>query len=409
MGGVGVALNYPSRVMRTSNPVICSVARTPIGRYLGALSSLRAVDLGGLAIAGAVERSGIPGDDVDEVIFGHVLVGGEGQITARQAAVRGGLPMTVPALNVNKVCISGLVAVGLAANAIRLGEAGFVVAGGMESMSNAPHMVRGLRSGLRMGDADLVDLMLHDGLFCAFEQCTMGKMSDGVNARLGITRAGQDEWAAESHRRAARATEQGRFAEEIVSVEVARRRGGPAVIRADEGIRPEATEEKLAGLAGAFTAGGSLTAGNSSQISDGAAALVVADRLAAEAVRAPILAEIVSYGQVSGPDATLHERPADAIGVALKKADLSPSDLDMVEINEAFAAVALWSARMLGIPHARVNVNGGAVALGHAIGATGARLVVTLVSALREAGGGLGAAALCGGGGQGDALVVRVE
>ena len=359
-------------------------------------------------MAAAVSRSGVSAGEIDEVIFGHVLVGGEGQITARQAAVQAGLPMTIPALNVNKVCISGLTAVGMAANSIRLGEANFVLAGGMESMSNAPHMLRGLRSGRRMGDAKLVDVMLHDGLFCAFNQSTMGEMSDGVNTRLGVTRAEQDEWSAESHRRAARATDNGHFSREIVPVEVPQRRGDPVVVTADQGIRPGISAEKLGGLRRAFTTEGTLTAGNSSQISDGAAALVVAGRSAAEAVGAPILAEIVSYGQSSGPDATLHERPADAIRVALKKADLSPADLDMVEINEAFAAVALWSARMLGIRSERVNVHGGAVALGHPIGATGARLLVTLVNALRQVGGGVGAAALCGGGGQGDALVIRV-
>ena len=307
-----------------NQPVVCSVARTPIGRYLGGLSPLRAVDLGGAAIASAVARSGVSPDQVDEVIFGHVLVGGEGQITARQAAVKGGLPMTVPALNVNKVCISGLVAVGLASSAIRLGAADFVVAGGMESMSNAPHVVRGLRSGVRMGDAGLVDLMLHDGLFCAFEECSMGEMSDRVNARLGVTRRRQDEWAAESHRRASRARDEGCFAREIVPVEVPQRRGDPVTVSSDEGIRPGITAERLAGLRSAFTAGGTLTAGNASQISDGAAALVVADRAATEAIGAPVLAEIVSYGQSSGPDATLHERPAEAMMVALKRADLSP-------------------------------------------------------------------------------------
>ena len=392
----------------SSNPVICSVARTPIGRYLGGLAPLSAVELGARAMAAAVSRSGVSAGEIDEVIFGHVLVGGEGQITARQAAVRAGLPMTIPAVGVNKVCISGLTAVGMAANSIRLGEANFVLAGGMESMSNAPHMLRGLRSGKRLGDAKLVDTMLHDGLFCAFNQSTMGEMSDGVNTRLGVTRAEQDEWSAESHRRAARATDNGHFSREIVPVDVPQRRGDPVAVEVDEGIRRGISARKLAGLRRAFTTEGTLTAGNSSQISDGAAALVVAGRSAAEAVGAPIMAEIVSYGQSSGPDATLHERPADAIRVALKKADLSPADLDMVEINEAFAAVALWSARMLGIPSERVNVHGGAVALGHPIGATGARLVVTLVNALRQAGGGVGAAALCGGGGQGDALVVRV-
>ena len=392
----------------SSNPVICSVARTPIGRYLGGLAPLSAVELGARAMAAAVSRSGVSAGEIDEVIFGHVLVGGAGQITARQAAVRAGLPMTIPAVGVNKVCISGLTAVGMAANFIRLGEANFVLAGGMESMSNAPHMLRGLRSGKRLGDAKLVDTMLHDGLFCAFNQSTMGEMSDGVNTRLGVMRAEQDEWSAESHRRAAMATDNGHFSREIVPVEVPQRRGDPVTVEVDEGIRRGISARKLAGLRRAFTTEGTLTAGNSSQISDGAAALVVAGRSAAEAVGAPILAEIVSYGQSSGPDATLHERPADAIRVALKKADLSPADLDMVEINEAFAAVALWSARMLGIPSERVNVHGGAVALGHPIGATGARLVVTLVNALRQAGGGVGAAALCGGGGQGDALVVRV-
>ena len=392
----------------SSNPVICSVARTPIGRYLGRLAPLSAVELGARAMAAAVSRSGVSAGEIDEVIFGHVLAGGEGQITARQAAVRAGLPMTIPALGVNKVCISGLTAVGLAANSIRLGEANFILSGGMESMSNAPHMLRGLRTGKRMGDARLVDTMLHDGLFCAFTRSTMGEMSDGVNTRLGVTRAEQDEWAAESHRRAARATDNGHFSREIVPVEVAQRRGDPVTVEVDEGIRRGISARKLAGLRRAFTTEGTLTAGNSSQISDGAAALVVAGRSAAEAVGAPILAEIVSYGQSSGPDATLHERPADAIRLALKKADLSATDLDMVEINEAFAAVALWSARMLEIPSERVNVHGGAVALGHPIGATGARLVVTLVNALRQAGGGVGAAALCGGGGQGDALVIRV-
>lgn len=396
-------------MISADHPVICSVARTPIGRYLGGLSQLRAVDLGAGAIAAAVARSGIATGEVDEVIFGHVLVGGEGQITARQAAVEAGLPMTVPALNVNKVCISGLVAVGLASKAVRLGEANFIVAGGMESMSNASHLVRGLRTGVRMGDATLVDLMLHDGLFCALEQCTMGEMSDQVNAQLGITRSQQDEWSAESHKRAAAAAESGHFAGEIAPVMVPQPRGGSVTITADEGIRSGNSVAKLAGLRAAFTSRGTLTAGNSSQISDGAAALVVGSRSAAEAIGAPVLAEIVSYGQSSGPDATLHERPADAVREALKRADLSPADLAMVEINEAFAAVALWSAEMLEIPFDRVNVHGGAVALGHPIGATGARLVVTLVNALREAGGGYGAAALCGGGGQGDAVVIRVR
>ena len=396
-------------IMSSSNPVICSTARTPIGRFPGGLSPLRAVELGGVAIASALERSRVAARELDEVVLGHVLVGGEGQITARQAAVNGGIPMTVPALNVNKVCLSGLSAIALASRSIRLGEANFVMAGGMESMSNAPHVLADLRSGKRLGDAAAVDLMMHDGLFCAFEQRSMGEMSDRVNGELDISRSRQDEWAAESHHRAARATESGHFATEIVPVQVPRRRGDPVTISRDEGIRPGVSVEALAGLRRAFTSEGTLTAGNSSQISDGAAALVVAGRRAAEAVGAPILAEILSYGQSSGPDATLHERPADALAVALKRADLTAADLAMVEINEAFASVALWSAHVLGIPSERVNVHGGAVALGHPIGATGARLVVTLVNALRAAGGGVGAATLCGGGGQGDALVIRVE
>lgn len=391
-----------------SNSVITGIARTPIGRYGGALSPLRAVDLGGAAIAAAVERSNTDPELFDEVMFGHVLQAGEGQITARQAAVRGGLPMTVPSVTVNKVCLSGMSAIGLADRAVRLGESKFVMTGGMESMSNAPHVVRELRWGARMGDVAMVDVMQHDGLFCAFDQCTMGESSDQKNERLGIGREEQDEWAARSHQLAETATTNGQFSAEITPVSVPRRKDDPLEVATDEGIRPGATAESMADLRPAFSAKGTITAGNASQISDGAAAVVVADRESAEAIGSPILAEILAYGQVGGGDATLHERPAEALLVALKRAGLEPSDLDLVEINEAFAAVALWSARMLDIPESRVNVNGGAVALGHPLGATGARLVVTLISALRQRGGGIGAATLCGGGGQGDALVVRV-
>ena len=371
----------------SDNAVIVGAARTAIGKYAGGLSPLRAVDLGGAAIAAATERSGVDPGAVDEVIFGQVLQAGEGQITARQAAVRGGLPMTIPSITVNKVCLSGMAAIGMAARSIRLDEANFVMAGGMESMSNAPHVLHELRWGARMGDATLVDVMTHDGLFCAFDHCTMGESSDHKNAQLGITRAEQDEWSALSHERALAAAESGRFADEIVSVPVPQRKGEPVVIEADEGIRPGTTAESLGRLRPAFIADGTITAGNASQISDGGAAVMVADRQAAEANGSPILAEILAYGQIGGIDATLH----------------------LVEINEAFAAVALWSAKLLDIPTEKVNVNGGAVALGHPIGCTGARLVVTLIHALKERGGGIGAASLCGGGGQGDALIVRVD
>jgi acetyl-CoA C-acetyltransferase len=356
-----------------------------------------------------MERSAIDATVFDEVLFGHVLQAGEGQITARQAATRAGLPMTVPAVTVNKVCLSGMSAIGLADRAVRLGEATYVMTGGMESMSNAPHVLRELRWGARMGDARLVDVLQHDGLFCAFDQCTMGESSDHKNEQLGIDRAEQDEWAARSHQLARAATDNGQFATEITPVSVPVRKGEPVEVDTDEGIRPDSTADALSSLRPVFTPGGSITAGNASQVSDGAAAVVVADRDAAEASGSPILAEILSYGQVGGADATLHERPAEALAVALKKAELEPGDLHVVEINEAFAAVALWSARMLDLPEDKVNVNGGAVALGHPLGATGARIVVTLVNALLHRGGGIGAATLCGGGGQGDAIVVQVN
>jgi acetyl-CoA C-acetyltransferase len=362
-----------------------------------------------VAISGALERAGLAPENVDEVLFGHVLQAGQGQITSRQAAVKGGIPMTVPATTINKVCLSGMTAIAEASFHIAVGESRFVVAGGMESMTNAPYVLPGARAGLRLGDATLLDSMSVDGLFCSFDACMMGASSDHKNTALGIDRASQDAWAAASHARAQAATESGAYADEIVPVVVPQRKGDPVTTSTDEGIRTGTTADSLAGLRPAFVTDGTVTAGNASQISDGAAALVVADRAAAEATGLPILAEIVSYGQVAGPDATLHERPAEALEVALKRAELEPSDLELLEINEAFAAVALWSSSMLDIDHARVNVNGGAVALGHPLGATGARIVVTLISALRNRGGGLGAASLCGGGGQGDALIVRVD
>jgi acetyl-CoA C-acetyltransferase len=388
--------------------VISAIARTPIGKFGGALTPLPAVDLGAAAIRSAVEQSGLAPGSVDEVLFGHVIQAGTGQITARQAAVAAGLPMTVPATTVNKVCLSGMTAIAMADKDIRLGEAKFVVAGGMESMSNAPYLLPGARWGWRLGDQTVVDSINHDGLWCSFDQCTMGESSDRKNDLLGIGREEQDAWAAESHRRAALATDSGHFSKEIVAVEVPQRRGDAVVVDRDEGIRTDSSPEALAALRPAFGADGTITAANASQISDGAAALVLADADAADAEGMPVLGKVLGYGQTGGSDATLHERPAEALTVALKRAGMSPSDLDLVEINEAFAAVALWSARSLEIDHDRVNPHGGAVALGHPLGATGARIVVTLVNALRARGGGVGAAALCGGGGQGDAVVVEV-
>jgi acetyl-CoA C-acetyltransferase len=389
--------------------VICSIARTPIGRFQGQFTSLTAMDLVAGAMAGTLERAALAPESVDEVLFGHVIQAGQGQITSRQAAVAAGIPMTVPSTTINKVCLSGMAAIADAAFRIEVGESRFVVAGGMESMTNAPYLLPGARAGLRLGDATIYDSMTLDGLFCAFDACMMGESSDRKNTDLDIERPQQDEWAAASHARALRATESGEFAAEIVPVEVPQRKGDPVTVATDEGIRPGTTTETLGRLRPAFVSDGTVTAGNASQISDGAAALVVADRAAAEAAGLPIVAEILSYGQVAGPDATLHERPAEALQVALKKAELGSHDLQVVEINEAFAAVALWSAHMLEMDHTLVNVNGGAVALGHPLGATGARIVVTLINALLARGGGIGGAALCGGGGQGDALIVRVD
>ena len=389
------------------HPVICSIARTPLGKFNGAFTPLTAMDLGGVAIAGALERAGLAPERVDEVQFGQVIAAGQGQVPSRQAAVKAGVPMTVPSTTINKACLSAMTAIAEAANHIRLGESTFVVAGGMESMTNAPYVLPAARQGLRYGDAALLDSLTQDGLLCAFDACLMGESTDRKNAGLGIGREEQDEWSAASHQRAQAAIESGVFSDEIVPVSVPKR-GGAAVIDTDEGVRTGTTAETLAELRPAFMADGTITAGNASQISDGAAAVVVADRAAAEAAGLPILAEILAYGQTAGPDATLHERPAEALRIALKRSGLDVADLDLVEINEAFAAVALWSARLLDIEHARVNVNGGAVALGHPLGATGARIVVTLINALQKRGGGIGAAALCGGGGQGDALVIRV-
>lgn len=402
-------VTVPVASVPVNNSVITGIARTPIGKYGGGLTPLRAVELGGAAVEAALKRSKADPTSFDQVLFGHVLQAGEGQITARQAAVAGGLPMTVPSVTINKVCLSGMSAIGLADQSIRLGESKFVMTGGMESMSNAPHAVHELRWGTRIGNVEMIDVMEHDGLFCAFDQCTMGESSDHKNDRLGIGRQEQDEWSARSHQRAAEASRNGQFAAEITPLKVPQRKEDPVEIAVDEGIREGSTTESLGALRPAFVSTGTITAGNASQISDGAAAVIVADRDAAEASGAPIIAEILSYGQIGGVDATLHERPAEALLLALKKTGMEPSDLDLIEINEAFAAVSLWSARMLEIPDEKVNVNGGAIALGHPLGATGARLVVTLINALRHRGGGVGAAALCGGGGQGDAIIVKVD
>jgi acetyl-CoA C-acetyltransferase len=389
--------------------VISSIARTPIGKFRGAFSPLSAMDLGGVAIAGALERAGITGDAIDEVLFGHVIQAGQGQLTSRQAALAGGIPLTVPSTTINKVCLSGMETIADASFRIAVGESQIVMTGGMESMTNAPYLLEGARMGLGYGDVVLQDTLDQDGLICALDHCLMGESTDEKNVKYGIGREEQDAWSAESHARTAAATDSGAFDDEIVPVTVPQRRGDPIVVGVDEGIRRDTTEDTLAGLRAAFIDDGTITAGNASQISDGAAALVVADRSAAEAAGLPILAELVSYGQTAGPDPSLHARPAEAMQIALKRAGLEASDLDLVELNEAFAAVSLYSAKLLGIPGEKVNVNGGAVALGHPLGASGARIVVTLINALRARGGGLGGAALCGGGGQGDALIVRVN
>jgi acetyl-CoA C-acetyltransferase len=388
--------------------VISSIARTPIGKFRGGFTPFTAMDLGGFAIAAALERAGLNGDQIDEVLFGHVIQTGQGQVTSRQAAFKGGIPMTVPSMTIDKACLSGTATIADADMHIRAGESRIVMTGGMESMTNAPHILNGARFGYGYGGTELIDSLNRDGLMCAFDDVLMGQSTDGRNAELGIGRAEQDAWAAASHDRANAATQSGAFAEEIVAVEVPQPRGEPILVEHDEGIRPETTPESLGKLRPAFLDDGTITAGNASQISDGAAALVVADRDVAETMGMPVLAEILAYGQTAGPDTGLQAQPANAIRIALRKAGLEVSDLDLVEINEAFAAVALYSSNLLGLPHDRVNVNGGAVALGHPLGASGARVVVTLISALRARGGGIGAAALCGGGGQGDALIVEV-
>jgi acetyl-CoA C-acetyltransferase len=387
--------------------VIIAGARTPIGKLSGALAGFTGMDLGGFAIASALERAGVTPDEVDYVFMGQVLQAGQGQITARQAATKGGIPMTVPATTINKVCLSGLNSIYLADMLIASGEADVVVAGGMESMTQAPYLLPGARAGYRAGDGTLVDSMMYDGLYCQFDHCAMGLSTEQYNRHAKISRAAQDAFAALSHERAATAIKDGRFADEIVSVAVPQRKGDPVMVDTDEGVRPGTTAESLGALKPAFDKEGTITAGNASQISDGGAAVVVTSRARAEALGVTPLGEVVSYGQVAGPDASLLLQPANAIVKALAKVGKSPADVSLFEINEAFAVVGLASMAELGITDEVTNVNGGAIALGHPIGMSGTRLALTLLHELRRRGGGLGAVSLCGGGGQGDALVVR--
>ncbi len=387
--------------------VIVGGARTPIGKFRGSLAGFPAAALGAIAIRAALERSGVTGEQVDYVIMGHVIQAGAGQITARQAAIAAGIPKEIPAITINKVCLSGTSAIAMADQMIRAGEVDLVVAGGMESMTNAPFLLPKARDGARLGDAPLLDAMIHDGLWCAFDDRHMGAGTDAISAELGIGREDQDAWAARSQARAHEAQVAGRLASEIVPVDVPQRRGPDIVIEQDEGIRPETSMEELARLRPAFTSEGTVTAGNASQISDGGAAVVVASLEKAEELGLVPMADIVAYGMSADRYPALHTVPALAMEKALKKADLEASDLALLEINEAFAAVPLHSARMLGVTEDLVNVNGGAVALGHPVGASGARLVLTLVHELRRRGARLGGVAICGGGGQGDALILR--
>ncbi|WP_159773159.1 acetyl-CoA C-acetyltransferase [Streptomyces sp. HM190] len=391
---------------RTS--VIVAGARTPMGRLLGSLKSFSGADLGGFAIKAALDRAGIGGDQVQYVIMGQVLQAGAGQIPARQAAVKAGIPMNVPALTVNKVCLSGLDAIALADQLIRAGEFDVVVAGGQESMTNAPHLLPKSREGHKYGAIQMLDAMAHDGLTDSFEGIAMGESTEKHNTRLGILRPEQDEFSALSHQRAAAAQKNGIFDAEITPVEIPQRKGEPVVFSQDEGIRGETTAESLGRLRPAFAKDGTITAGSASQISDGAAAVVVMSKEKAEELGLQWLAEIGAHGNVAGPDNSLQSQPSNAIRHALKKDGLDVADLDLIEINEAFAAVAVQSMKDLGVSPEKVNVNGGAIALGHPIGMSGARLVLHLALELRRRGGGVGAAALCGGGGQGDALIVRV-
>jgi acetyl-CoA C-acetyltransferase len=389
--------------------VLVSSARTPIGKIGGAFASLSAAELGAAAIGAALERIGLDPNQVDAVVMGQVLQAGQGQNPARQAAVQAGIPMRVPATTLNKVCLSSLSAIQLADLMIRAGEAEVVVAGGMESMSQAPYLLPQARAGYKMGNGELIDAMIHDGLWDAFDDVHMGGSTEQYAGEASISREDQDEFAARSHERAANATKEGRLGDEISPVSVPQKKGEPILVEEDEGIRPGTTPESLGKLKPAFSKEGTITAGNASQISDGAAAVVVMSRSKAEALGVTPKAEVVAYGSVAGPDTSLLNQPSGAIKQALEKADLSLEDLSLFEINEAFAAVALASMAELGIDDEVVNVNGGAIALGHPIGMSGARVAITLIEELHRRGGGLGAAALCGGGGQGDAVILKVD
>jgi acetyl-CoA C-acetyltransferase len=389
--------------------VIVAGARTPLGRMLGSLKDFSGVDLGAVAIKGALEKAGVRGDQVDYVIMGQVLTAGAGQIPARQAAVKAGIPMTVPALSINKVCLSGIDAIALADQLIRAGEFEIIVAGGQESMSNAPHLLEKSRAGFKYGNVTMHDHMDRDGLWDSFTDQGMGLLTEAGNVGdVQFTRAEQDEFSARSHQLAARAWKDGLFDDEVVAVSIPQRKGDPVEFKADESIRADTTTESLAKLRPAFSKEGTITAGSSSPISDGAAAVVVMSKTKAKELGLTWLAEIGAHGVVAGPDSTLQSQPAQAIAAACAKEGISPADLDLVEINEAFAAVGLASTRILGIDADKVNVNGGAIAIGHPIGMSGARITLHLVLELARRGGGVGAAALCGGGGQGDALIVRV-
>ena len=387
--------------------VILTGARTPVGKLSGALASFAATDLGGFAIKAALEKAGLSPEQVDYVIMGHVLQAGAGQITARQAGVNAGIPMSVPATTINKVCLSGLNAIHLADLMVQSGEADIVVAGGMESMTNAPYLLPGARQGYRLGDKSVVDSMMYDGLFCAFDQVAMGAGTEKYAASAGLERGPQDELAAASHERAARAAKDGKFDDEIVPVEVPQRKGDPLVVTTDEGVRGDTTVESLGGLRPAFDKAGNITAGNASQISDGAAAVIVTSKAKAEELGITPLGEIVSYGQVAGPDPSLLSQPARAIQAAAARVDMAISDIDLFELNEAFAAVGVQSMADLGITGDVTNVNGGAIAIGHPVGMSGTRVALTVLNELKRRGGGTGAAALCGGGGQGDGIIVK--
>ncbi|MCF2528709.1 acetyl-CoA C-acetyltransferase [Yinghuangia soli] len=388
--------------------VIVAGARTPMGRLLGSLKGFSATDLGGIVIKAALERAGVAGDQVQYVIMGQVLQAGAGQMPARQASVKAGIPMGVPSLTINKVCLSGLDAIALADQLIRAGEFDIVVAGGMESMTNAPHLLPKSREGFKYGAIEMLDAMAYDGLTDAFDNIPMGESTEYHNAKLGISREEQDAFSARSHQLAAAAQKNGVFDDEIVPVAIPQRKGDPVQFSVDEGVRADTTAESLGKLRPAFTKDGTITAGSASQISDGAAAVVVMSKAKAEELGIEWLAEIGAHGNVAGPDNSLQSQPSNAIKHALGKQGLAVEDLDLIEINEAFASVGIQSMRDLGVDGEKVNVNGGAIALGHPIGMSGARVVLHLALELKRRGGGTGAAALCGGGGQGDALILTV-